>query len=204
MISETVTVAFILLVMWCAYEFIAGELSARMIRKWARIRRAAEVRQHFAYARYELMSLVMAGKIDPDSITFLSFYGLQTHAMRNPDRYDELCQEFLSGLGTSGAHNGLQGEAAGWTPEVRNVAVKTALGLGYLIYSYSRVVRAVIWLEQRFRLISFLGWCAIITRRIWNTLLTRNPTLAGMDSARTELRRLTGDDQDGNGFAHAT
>ena len=98
------------------------------------------VRDHFAYLRQELITLVKEDKLDINSDTFKMFYNIQTFILRRPDKYrgiSEVLSDSLLLATSKHTSSGLDDEIEAWNSGTKNMAMNTAKGLAIVIEEFA-------------------------------------------------------------------
>lgn len=149
---SVVTFIAIIALIWTGRELIVGIFIWRSRHIFRNELRKERAEGQFAIARNKLMNLALASEIDVNTISFKSFYSINTAFMRRPDQYSEmtaaLVHLFLN-VHDSSQGEELQAESKRWSPAFREVVKDTADAMDYLVLDYSWIIRWMFRLEKR-------------------------------------------------------
>ena len=101
--------------------------------------RVERTRSQFAEARAAMMQLVFEGKLDIESHTFRTFYGLQTFIMRRPEAYNEFSRYLVATMLASPSHAKRQrwmDEVEQWHPDMAAVMDRMSRGVSMLAFEF--------------------------------------------------------------------
>ncbi len=146
---STLTLVFIVALIFSIYQIIFIILNSRRIRRLRRTRYTDVTQRSFGIARHDLMMLVSQNELLPTSATFRFFYCTDTTVMRNPERYDQLSKvlrEILSGKMNghgerSELYHQVLEESKNWSPKVKKMVAKQAHAMGTLLFLHSSIIR---------------------------------------------------------------
>lgn len=200
MVSQIELIVIGVLAWTALLEILYAVWINRSRRKYQNTIRNERIRQHFASARRTLMELAISGEIDVDSITFKSFYSLQTFIMRRPDQYREISQLLLELVATDNSEEDsdrvkrLTKESELWSDKTKDLAHFTAAGLDLIVAEYSWLYRLLSRIEERHGILTRTVKSIESVRVFWNLLRQReeqaHPGLLDLRSIGQDLTRL--------------
>lgn len=197
------TVSKLIILIWlvfCLYQIAAIILNKIEIRRLRDIRYRMKTQHSFGIVRHQLMMLVATNKISSKSITFLTFYLMNTNIMRHPDKYNGIAKMLRNAMldesrGSEVNPNLelLKKEQLDWSPEVRQMVSQNVEALNILIVHHSpliRVLYTVTVLAHRVlkNLIKHHGTFSAGQ----NIVARRNSTTQTIVRAKNELQQLAG------------